>query len=59
MRKGSRYGCRSFYMNRREVLEVKRIDCLMDSKKPHTIKYRAYYLLSVILGLFKGEYLYK
>ena len=49
MRKGSRYDCKSFYMDCREVLEVKRIDCLMDSKKPHTIKYRAYYLLVMFM----------
>lgn len=46
-RKGGGYGCKSFYVDCRGVLEVKRVDCLMDSKKPHTIKYRAYYLLVV------------
>ena len=52
MRKGSRYGCKSFYMSCREELVIKRIDCLIDSKKPHTIKYRANYLFSVILNYY-------
>lgn len=55
-RKGSGYSCKGSYMSCREVLEVKRIDCLMDSKKPHTIKYRDYYLL-VLFNTYISVYL--
>ena len=55
-RKGGGYGCKSFYMDCRGVLELKSIDCLMDSKKPHTVKYRAYYLLVTLLNFMCISY---